>query len=1020
MPFETEKPGLNTSLPTNKLPEEKEELGFTDVIGDAFHIDNPVVGAFKDKDLELDPESTFDPIERARQDGLPIDVLDQLTFVDNEKEYREAISQIESDLKARQRIAEAGLGGIGASMLAAGASPSIFLGGGSAIAALKAGKSVAKTAGITAGVVGSTVYAEEKLLQSTQAGRTDEEVAINTAAGFLLSGLLAGAGTALSNSRISSQASKLKGQMLTDLEVGDIPKNGLGDFANFNDSVGAASAKLTKDQLGLKKADNKIMQPVLDGYVKLNKMWNPAVRMMTSQSKAARQFFLDMADTSLKPQAVAEGIPLQESIEGALKRRHGGFAKEIDTFRNGFKEYKKGGGRLKFDDFRKEVGRAFHLEETHPDPQVQKAVDQFHSYYDKLAKELVDEGLMPEDILTPRDGSRYLNRIWNREMIKADPIKFKKTIEPYMRRQLTKIKTRVMSQMDQVDAKGNPTPEARLAAEDFRKFFDEDEFEGYLKDSIDDVADNLMKVNDIVGFQPPVAGAKGPLKKRSFNIPDKEVIDYLDTDILFLSDTYTRQVVPEIELKKRFGDKTFNDFADEVKREYNDAIEANPSKTAKLMKEREEVLRDMETSYNLIRGTYRGFAGPMDSRIKRASEAILTYNYMTSLGGVAISSLPDMGMGVLRRGFGNFFGKSLKPFIKDVAKTAGKMSRTEAKSYGQAMEYVTSLRSQSLYSIGDPMAFGGTPFERFINTAGNKMSNVNLINQWNDMWQTANTLGVRFRIVNNIMDQARGKKITAKEREWLNFVGLSDTKMNRMFKQIEAHGKKDPNGDIIPVIDNWADKDLANAFKAAVGKEIDRTVITKGATDIPRFGNTLPGKIIFQWQNFNFAFNNKVIISALQDADGQVAMGLATLVTMGMLTEVLKAKSAGRPLPENPGQWLEAGLDRSGLLGLVSYGNSYAELAGLSYKQLLGEDAPRPGGRSALDTAFGPTGKALSNARLLGQAAVKATKGDGFTQKDLHRLRVQTPGQNIFYIKDILDKIEKEIGESLDLPETRK
>ena len=440
---------------------------------------------------------------------------------------------------------------------------------------------------------------------------------------------------------------------------------------------------------------------------------------------------------------------------------------------------------------------------------------------------------------------------------------------------------------------------------------------------------------------------------------------------------------------------------------------SDPKKVQALQTERRKVLRDMDTTWNLLRGTYKGFQGPMDGRIKRASDAVLTHNYMVGLGGVAISSIPDASMGILRRGFKNYFGKSMKPFIKDLTKTLGKMSKQEARSYGQSLEYIASLRSQSLFSIGDPMAFGGTPFEKFINTAGNKMSNLNLINQWNDMWQTANVLGIRFRMVNNIMDQAKGKKLAAREEEWLNFMGLSATKRQRMFKQIEKHGGTDANGDIIPLIEKWDDKELANAFKTAMGKEVDRTVLTKGVTDIPRFGNTALGKMIFQWQNFNFAFNNKVIISGMQDADGRVLMGLAGLVTMGMLTEALKSKMAGRDISNNPAQWIDAGMDRSGILGLLAYGNSYAQLVGLSYKQLLGEDKPKPFGKTALDTAFGPTGRTLRQATALGQGGVKFLEGDGFTQADLRRLRSMMWGQNIFYLKPIFDQVEGTIGEQL-------
>ena len=1035
MPFRKEPLSLTANIPNNKLPVDTEELGFLDVVGDSFKVYNPLVSAFKQKDRTVDPESTFNTFERAKEDQVDLRNMDYLSYVDNEDEYQTALSEIKEVDEARQRIATAGLGGMAATVLAASASPTIFMGGGALISSLKAGRSIAKASAITGAVVGAGVLADEKIVQANQPGVTDNEVAMNTLAGFTLGALTGGIGAKIRNVKLNKLGQQLEGNFKAQQQVGKLPDL-LGDYAEFDKSVGAAQTAqealfkseglkaLSKEQSGIVQP-NKFVKPVLNGYLKLNKLWNPAVRMISAQSKNVRQFYLGVAESSFPTQAAKEGFEIAESLESSLVRRKGEYAKEVVTFNNTFKEYKKGKGNLKWQEFREEVGRAFHRDTPHSNPQIAKAVNQWNRYYESIAQELIDSKLMPKDILTAKDGARYLNRSYNVNKIKENFSTFKTTITPYLREQLTHIKNRVSKVADEVDASGKPTKEAVAAREEMQKFFGDDVFEDYLKESVDSVSNNLTKVNDIAGYKPTVAGKAGPLKKRSFNIPDRMIEDFLDNDILYLSDVYTKKVAPQIEIKNKFGDTTFDDMSKEVIKEYDELIDSAGStkKEASLIREREEVLKDMDLTWRKIEGTYKAFNGPADSVMRRGSEALLAHNYMRSLGGVLMSSIPDVSMGILRRGASNFFGKSLKPFIKDLAETGGKMSRNEARSYGQAVEFATSSRTQSLFGTGDPMSFG-TPFERFVGSASNKVSNVFGINQWNDFLQTVNTLGVRFRAVNNIVDFNKAGKLKAGEESWMNGVGIGKDKRIAMLKEIQEHGFTDTSGNTIPNIDKWSNKKLANDFKSAIGKEIDRTILTKNVADIPSFGNTTLGRMMLQWQSFNFAFNNKVIISGLARADGRTAAGFGTLVGMGMVTEALKNRASGRENPKSAQMWIDAGLDRSGFLGMLSYGNSYAENLGVSYKQLLGEEAPKTGYGGLLDTMAGPSGQTIKSFGLLiGDAAVEIFgdrlqgKNDHqFTQADLHRLRTQAWGQNVFYMKNLFDKLEKETAIKLGLP----
>jgi hypothetical protein len=270
-------------------------------------------------------------------------------------------------------------------------------------------------------------------------------------------------------------------------------------------------------------------------------------------------------------------------------------------------------------------------------------------------------------------------------------------------------------------------------------------------------------------------------------------------------------------------------------------------------------------------------------------------------------------------------------------------------------------------------------------------------------------------------------KIVAKEEEWLNSVGLSKKVRAGIVGQVNKYGTTGPDGTLFPNIDKWDNKSLRATYQAAMTKEVDNTVLMVGSADLPKFGNTELGRLMLQWQSFNFAFNNKVLISGLIKADKKTAIGFASLVGMGMVTEMLKNRVSGRENPKTAAAWIDAGLDRSGFLGLVAYGNSYAETLGVSYKQLLGEEAPAFSMGGLLENAAGPSGATISGAaslfRDLAEETVDRVTGENnhqFTQADFHRLRTQAWGQNVFYMKNIFDKLEKEAAIFMGLPKKSK
>lgn len=991
-----------------------QKLGFTDVIGDAFVTNNYTVAGLKylSEDRTKSPNGMSGKVllDKLKADNINPDDYRRFLYVDNEAEYKKELFKVNLDYKAKDRLAQAGGAGIAANLTAGLLDVTSLVTGAGLIKTLKATNSIAKTAAITAGVTGATVYGGETLLRATQAGKSQEEVNTNAIVATLIGGALGAGGAAIGKAGMKAEVATTKAYVEDMSKIGQAPEL-VSDWAAFAPKVEAANGlvegsplnNLTKEQLGLAQADNAIARSVAKGMFALNKSFNPQVRYLSSASKTVRQWFLETSDTSLKPQAIKEGEAIPASIEIELRSSHADFTRDSVQFRSIYEDYRSKGGDKNFGEFRTAVTDHRLLNDS-SDPHINQASDVVDRIYARVGKEAADVKLLGEEALNRTD-ERYLNRVFLTDHIKKNYNKFKEdVVKPDMRRIFQAKVSELNAIIKEVDAKGQLTEKALKAKEDLKYFSDPATLDSRLEQSSSDLIDNIIKQGHLAGFQPVRVGAKGPLKERVWDIPTRNIKDWIETDSLFLADRYSRQIMPEVAFKKRFGDQSLDDIFQKVKADYQEEIaKADPKDAAKLIKEREEIMSDMSTHYNLLKGTYRDL--DPNGYIARGAEALKQVSYLRSLGRVVVSSLADVGTQVFRRGLVPVMKDTTKVFLNKLSKID--MSKVEARAYGRSFETANSMKTQSLFSVGDPMAFG-TPFERGLGILANKMSNINLINPYNDFGQQIAVTGTEFRILENLEFVRKGKPLIKAEEEWMNLLGLGKGDRVAMLKQIDIHGTKDIENRVIPNFDKWDDRKLADKLKFAVNKEVDRTIIISGATDKPRYANTTLGKMLFQFQSYSLAFNNKVFLSSLQGGERHIAAGLLSYMALGTATYAIKQKLKGEDINTDVENLIGHAIDESGLLGVLSFGNSFAQVAGLDYRMLYDKDVkPRPN-KDIWDALTGPAGGTLGlaiNASKSGlQAAINPDKK--FTQKDVDRLFSLLPMNNVFYLQPIFDELK--------------
>jgi hypothetical protein len=182
----------------------------------------------------------------------------------------------------------------------------------------------------------------------------------------------------------------------------------------------------------------------------------------------------------------------------------------------------------------------------------------------------------------------------------------------------------------------------------------------------------------------------------------------------------------------------------------------------------------------------------------------------------------------------------------------------------------------------------------------------------------------------------------------------------------------------------------------------------------PLFMSSELGKTIGQFRSFMFSSTQRMTIATLQGQDRNAVGGVLTLISLGMMTYAFKQWNANRELSDDPAAWIAEGIDRSGALGSIMEINNTIEKAssnGIGLRPLLGIEAQasRFISRSMAENILGPTfGSLLENTMRVMNAGL--TPGD-WTEADTRAIRRLIPYQNLFFIRQGLDRIEKEVGD---------
>ncbi|AVX04241.1 hypothetical protein MXMO3_01715 [Maritalea myrionectae] len=577
---------------------------------------------------------------------------------------------------------------------------------------------------------------------------------------------------------------------------------------------------------------------------------------------------------------------------------------------------------------------------------------------------------------------------------------------------LTRINERIratQANADKLEARLPKTPEG------MPNFVNEADREDYVKEVVNSIYANLTSrgKGDVPAYIVPVE--TGFLKGRTFSIPDADIEEFLENDIELILRRYARDMGADVELAGKFGRADMKDQIKEIEADYQ--VLRDKAKTPKerdaLTKAEKADIERLSAFRDMMRGTYR--QAEQSSAWGGLTRAALTWNYIRLLGGVTLSSMSDAARLIGVHGVRATMTEALPSLISNVR--AVKISKTDARELGAVTEMVLQGRLASLADLQDPYRYGSN-FDRFLSNSSNMFSKATGLGWWNDTVKTMASVMTQNRILKHSLNY---DKAPAAEKKYLAFLGIGKKEARQIAEQFKRHGSVD-RGIHAADVSKW-DEATRRIYGAALNKDVDRTIVTKGVSDQPLWTRSNWGKLIMQFKSFGLASHQRVLIAGLQERPHRMAEQLVFASAIGMMISWLKFIERGDQgradqLVENPGLWVANGLDRTGILSIPFEISNTAEKLGLPVGitkaiQAAAGDEDQSGGvsryasRNQLGAVLGPSAGLFKD---LSTIAAQLSNQE-ITRSGVNAMIRQVPGASLPGVRSVMHQSIKPLAQ---------
>lgn len=959
-----------------KQPETiKESPDTLEVLGAAFERENSIGSLLSNIHSDFGVDEDYNPLTDIKDDEQWIPYADRFATSDSRDETEWLKAKITKENQNRKFIDNADGWGITASIAAGVLDPINLIplvGAGSKVA--NAGTRLARfgqgfKAGAVVGVQSTAL--SEGILQSTQETRTAEESVTAIIAGSLLGGVLVGGVKALPKGRYE----QIKQEITDDLlDRTPTPKDG-----------GAAATKQTT-----------LDDEALTGYPGMNTGFNVTANVDFAQSASVvvRRIGQKLFRDPFTRNKNKDGIANEQALETRLDRYNGmtaGFRTDMKKFYNEFKDTVEGAGKYSFAEFNGFVAKVMRRQTHHAKQQKLGQSDALEDYLSKVGSHVTKKYLDPlyqravdEDLDVGEGVKDYFPQLWEKSAILSNQQGFDDALVNWL------------GLMMKNNEKLTPRDYPRIAQ--------------LIRTSILNINDGDIAFN-INRILPESAR----IKERQLNIPTNmldQFEDFMVSDTENVIRSYIRSMSVEIETNKVFNGGKWADIVDEINLDYEKLKQANPDNGIALDKQRIKDIEGLKGRLDVLTGN--------NTPPNTFTKLMLGLNTATMLGGVLISSLPELAMRIVKNGLKNS-SKAFKASLLDT--DFRKFSREELQSIGVGIESIENTRLNQL-AYGDYHTKGTSDAAtNMMPSVVQKFMKATGLPLWTDLGKLESGRAATFKIRDALM------RYNADDAEFLAQLGVGKKDATRALDAFDESWRNSSKDNGFPKFGAITDEYSRELIELAILKQVQSTIITPSVGTIPKWVHEHPSlRLVFQFKSFLVAMHENYLLAGMQKPDANFMLGTAAMVFLGGVASVTKSRlryfdddgkydELMRKYKEEPTALLYDSIDQSGALSVpTEISNIMSKTVGFSpMQQAFGVDeAQRFASRNDLGALLGPTIGQLNNTSSVMSAANPFSEKE-WTKSTTHTARKLIPFQNLFYTRQIFDNAEKLVNEKFNV-----